>query len=119
MNPGSLLAYRHVISNAGPSDAAPVLVTDTFPSGVIFDSAVGADCTGGGARCTIDRLAPGDVITFTVYGRTDTTVRGTFVTTATVASPAENLYPDNNTATAITTVRIFVYLPLTLRSYRP
>jgi len=125
VNPGGLLAYRHVISNAGPSDAAPVLVTDTFPSGVTFDSAVGADCAGasdsvilpyGGARCTLDRLAPGDVITFTVYGRVDPAIRGTLLTTATVTSPAEDLFPDDNTATVAVEAIFTVYLPLVARN---
>jgi len=129
VTPGELLAYHHVITNAGPSDAAPLVLTDTFPAGVVFESGDGATCAGadpetiylpyGGVRCTAPRLLPGATLTITVYARTDATVRGTFVTTATVASPAEDWYPDDNTATVTTTVRVFIYLPLTLRSYRP
>lgn len=123
--PGGLLAYRHVISNAGPSDAAPVLVTDTFPSGVTFASAVGADCVGasntvilpyGGALCTLDRLTPGEVITFTIYGQVDADIRGTLITTATVGSPAQDFVPADNTE-AVTVEAIFtVYLPLVMRN---
>lgn len=118
--PGDRLAYRHVVANAGPSDAAPLILTNTFPAGVVFADAVGAPCAAleDGARCVAPRLLPGATLTITVYAQTDPAIRGTLVTTATVASPAEDMDLDDNTATVSTTVRVSIYLPLTLRNYR-
>ena len=45
--PGGHLTYHLVVLNSGPSVATSVSVTDTLPTGVVFDSA-----TGGGWTCT-------------------------------------------------------------------
>jgi uncharacterized repeat protein (TIGR01451 family) len=66
---GSYFDYRVTVSNAGPSNAANVTVTDDLPSGLLFSQ--GADCSASGQIVTCGpqaTLAPGDsaVWTFTV-----------------------------------------------------
>lgn len=67
--PGSHFDYRVTVSNAGPSNAANVTVTDDLPSGLLFNQGVGCSASGQTVTCGPQTtLAPGDsaVWTFTV-----------------------------------------------------
>ena len=61
VQPGGPLFYRVTVTNTGPSDAANLVVTDTLPAGVTFQSA-GVDCahdgsvSGGVITCTVASL---------------------------------------------------------------
>jgi large repetitive protein len=66
---GSYFDYRVTVTNAGPSNAANVTVTDDLPIGLLFS--LGTDCSASGQTVTCGpqaTLAPGDsaVWTFTV-----------------------------------------------------
>ncbi|WP_094868791.1 DUF7507 domain-containing protein [Paenibacillus sp. VTT E-133280] len=107
VTPGQLLTYNLVISNAGPSDAEDVEITDTVPSqledvefsiddGVTFNPWLGA--------YTIGTLANGDAITLILRGTVFNPETDTITNTATVSSTTPDPDPTNNTSTIITPV---------------
>ncbi len=64
---GGHATFALLVSNAGPSDAASPVVTDTLPTGLSFVSATGAPCNAEGQarhllsrRCACGRLEPDD-----------------------------------------------------------
>jgi uncharacterized repeat protein (TIGR01451 family) len=95
------LTYTLTISNAGPSPATGVTVTDTLPGGVTLVSATG--CTGTTTlTCSIGNLAAGASITFTI---TVTPVTVALITnSATVAGAEADPNTANNVASATTNV---------------
>ncbi|KAB8193879.1 DUF11 domain-containing protein, partial [Lysobacter maris] len=90
---GQTVAFDIVVSNAGPSEATGVQVSDT-PSNLTLTSVSGA-CTA--LPCTIASIASGGTATITVHGTID--AEGAFGNSAT-ATPTET-DPDggNNTGT--------------------
>lgn len=75
------LTYTIEISNAGPSPATHVRLTDTLPANVEFSAVLPADLcknAGGMVACDLGELAPGAGISVTI------------VTTATQSGPAKN-----------------------------
>ncbi|MBM2849043.1 MAG: hypothetical protein HW418_1985 [Anaerolineales bacterium] len=103
---GATLTYTLDITNAGPSLANNVAVTDTLPAGATYLGASGSgwscSASGGDVICTRSSLAVGAAppITLTV------TAPGTtpLANSVTVGSDAIDLNPGNNTASAATTV---------------
>ncbi|MCW9705422.1 CshA/CshB family fibrillar adhesin-related protein [Fodinibius salsisoli] len=90
-NAGETVTFEILISNAGPSEATSINVTDT-PTNIIIDNVSGACTT---LPCTIPSLASGDETTMTVQATIDEA--GSFRNTAT-ATPSENdPNPGNNT----------------------
>ena len=101
------------VTNAGPSDATPVTVSDSIPGGTTFSSfalqfgpgdtncvlpAVGAST--GSVVCTIPTLARGETATF-IATYDVTAPAGTVITnTAAVSSPITDPIPDSNSSTA-------------------
>jgi uncharacterized repeat protein (TIGR01451 family) len=110
---GAQATYTLTVTNAGPTeDPGPLTVSDLLPTGLGFVSATGLgwDCTGAAQQVTCDRttaLAVGasTVITLVVDVLPEAYVvevpgePATIENTATVASPAEDLDPSNNSAT--------------------
>ncbi|HVE76656.1 MAG TPA: hypothetical protein VND22_07815, partial [Actinomycetota bacterium] len=109
---GGQISYVLTVSNAGPSDAAGVQVTDTLPSGVIV-TAVDSGCidnADGTISCATALLPAGQSVQWTItvqVGKVD----GTFVfdgailqNEAEVGSVTVELVPGNNVVTAETTV---------------
>jgi uncharacterized repeat protein (TIGR01451 family) len=107
VNAGTTLTYTLNVSNAGPSPASNVVVTDTLPPGAAFLNASGSGWTcnpsGGDVICTRSTLAVGAApsLILTVSAPPDTPA----VNTAAVSSDAIDTDPSDNTATASTTVR--------------
>ena len=112
---GTPITYTLTVTNAGPSNAAPVNVSDTVPAGI---TGVTASCTAAGtASCGTNASAGNNVaftgasvpagaghsLTITISGTVDPGTTGTLVNTAQVTVPAGAPYSDpspaNNSAT--------------------
>jgi uncharacterized repeat protein (TIGR01451 family) len=98
--PGLSLAYTVTVSNAGPSTAMNVGVSDPVPTGIstFVWSGNGHTNVSGAISDTIASLAPGASVTYTVFATVDPVATGTLTNTATVTA-ANDSNPANNTAT--------------------
>ena len=108
---GTNLIYTITVTNAGPSDATGVTLTDPTPTGLTFDSNTG-DCTTA-FPCTLGTLPPGAIrtITATFAVPSGYTTPNPIVNTATVSSatpPALSTSATTNTpvATPVTDLHI-------------
>ncbi len=103
---GTALTYTLNVSNAGPSQANAVSVSDTLPAGTTFVSATGAGwtCSGTGpVTCTLPALgvAAAAPITLTVTAPAE---GGSILNTASVTSSTNDPATGNNTAATTSTV---------------
>ncbi|MFN0182137.1 MAG: hypothetical protein ACKVZ0_25310 [Gemmatimonadales bacterium] len=101
---GTDVSYTVLVSNAGPTSAANVSVTDTIPAGATFVSASGGGTLSGSVVTwpTIVALANGGSTSFTVtlsFGAT-----GAFTDVAAASSTTPDPTLANNRATATTVV---------------
>ncbi|MFL6275770.1 MAG: HYR domain-containing protein, partial [Blastocatellia bacterium] len=115
---GSNLTYTINFSNAGPSDAQTVTITDAVPANTTFVSAVvttGSGWTipsppavGGTGTVTFTKatVAAGETAVFTMVVKVDaaTPNNSTITNTATAATVTTDSNSGNNSATATTTV---------------
>jgi uncharacterized repeat protein (TIGR01451 family) len=105
---GELLSYTLTVNNGGPSNATDVMITDTLPSGVAFDSASASQgsCTeqAGTVTCDVGTIADGATVTATINVRPQTD--GTITNTASVTSSKPDPASANNQASAETTVEV-------------
>jgi uncharacterized repeat protein (TIGR01451 family) len=103
---GEVLTYTLVVTNSGPSDATGVVVTDTLPSGIRFDSAVASQGTYNSVTgvWTVDDLADGDSATLTLVVTVDPSTRGTLSNVAEVSATESDPAPGNNVDGQGTTV---------------
>jgi len=102
---GSRLTYTIGVSNAGPSEATGVGVSDSLPNGVTFVSATPSQgsCTGTSAiSCSLGSLASGGSATVTII--VTPTQAGSVSNTASVSANETDPNTANNSATAVTTV---------------
>ncbi len=99
VGPGESVLYTLDVSNAGPSDAADVSVTDALPAGVTFASAMGAGwlCSNDGntsVTCTRPALAVGPAPSISVEvsapERAATLVNGASVSAVTADPDGSN-----------------------------
>jgi uncharacterized repeat protein (TIGR01451 family) len=103
---GATLTYTLNVSNAGPSQAGSVSVTDTLPAGTAFVSAAGTGwtCSGTGpVTCTMPSLgiAAAAPITLTVTAPAE---GGAILNSATVSSATNDPATGNNTAATTSNV---------------
>ena len=103
---GGSFDYPLTVSNAGPSDAQAVTVTDTLPAGVTLTAATGATCSGAPVVCGVGTLAAGGLTTVTLHVTAASSLAAgtSLVNTATVTSPTNDPATGNNTDTAMSTV---------------
>jgi uncharacterized repeat protein (TIGR01451 family) len=98
---GQPLTYTLFVSNAGPDDAANVVVSDTLPAGVDFQSAVASQgsCLFAAptVTCDLGSISNGGDATVTIVVTPQSA--GMISNTATVASDATDLDQSNNSDT--------------------
>ena len=99
---GTPLTYNLFIANLGPDDATGVVVTDTLPPSVTFDSAAGCTEAAGVVTCNVGALASGGVLSFAVNVTPNLT--GVIFNLAQVAGDQLDPAPGNNVAGETTTV---------------
>ncbi len=114
---GETLVYTLTVSNAGPSTASSVTLTDTLPGGVTFLSASAA-CTesSGVVVCALGSLTNGASTVVSLTVQVDIT--GTLTNTAMVSAALPDSDLSNNTASETTTAvlaRFEIFLPIVLR----
>jgi uncharacterized repeat protein (TIGR01451 family) len=100
ISPGIVFTYRISVTNAGPSSAADVTVTDPLPAPLTFVSSP-SGCTAAGQQVTCTRalVAPGTTATFDLLVRLDPAYTGDgsdLVNTASVTSTTPDATPGND-----------------------
>ncbi|HYR83490.1 MAG TPA: DUF11 domain-containing protein, partial [Terriglobia bacterium] len=103
--------YRITVTNAGPSMAAGVILTDSWPSGFSRGTTTASQgsCTGSGGdfTCSLGNLAAGGSATITVnYSVRLTTLPGPQTNTVSVTSSTSDPNSSHNTASDTTTVKL-------------
>ena len=106
---GGQTTYIIEVSNAGPSVATGVVITDNLPTGQTLVSSTGcAEDPAGAPTCTVGTLAPGASATVTLTVSLDGSGGAEQTNTASVASAATDPNSANNTDSAV----IFVIFPV-------
>ncbi|BBO30604.1 DUF11 domain-containing protein [Lacipirellula parvula] len=107
--PGEIFYYTVTVTNNGPSIATGVKVVDTLPaSGVAYMSTSRALESHLGRELTynLGTMAPGDVVTFTIYVQVDQGFSGTLLNEITVAGNEIEITYANNKDTEPTVVKV-------------
>jgi serine protease len=103
---GNNLTYTITVSNAGPTGAQSVTVTDVLPGGVTFVSAAPSQGSCSGTTtvtCTLGTINNAASATVTLIVR-PTATTATLTNSPSVSSSTPDPVPGNNSATATTTV---------------
>jgi uncharacterized repeat protein (TIGR01451 family) len=106
---GSSLQYTVMVTNAGPSAAQAVVVTDTLPAGVTFVSGTGPNSealsvNNGVVTVNVPTLASQGSFSFTINGTVNANAGATVINTSTVSTTTSEISLANNTANASTNV---------------
>lgn len=108
---GLQLTYTITVDNNGPDTATSVVVVDTLPAGVNFDTATTnvGDCdtmaVAGEVTCRLGTLDTSSTAAITIVVTPDEVADATTITnTATVSATEDDPVSENNTATESTTV---------------
>ncbi len=105
VNPGASLVYTLTVSNAGPSDARDVVVTNTLPAGVTFVSTSGcAEAPAGNGTCSLGTIAAGGSAQYTLSVTVDAGTTGDLDHTASVTTSSSDTNATNDSSTETTTV---------------
>ena len=109
VSPGDPLAYSLTISNAGPSDATLLTVTDSLPPGVTFISSSPGppECilVGVTLNCDLGTLTAGGSTVVTINVTVNASAGGVLVNTAGASGSETDPNPVDNSASATTIVR--------------
>ncbi|SIT89290.1 conserved repeat domain-containing protein [Microbacterium sp. RU33B] len=104
---GELVTFTAAVTNAGPSDAVDVVLSDPLPAGLEFVSVVGSDgfaCAfaAGTVTCTTPALAAGAAVTATIVARLPVGIEpGPIANTASASSATPDAVAGNDSATAV------------------
>ncbi len=111
---GTQLTYTIDVSNAGPSTAVNVVVTDNLPAGVSLVSTSGcAEDPSGAPTCSLGDIAGGGSASYTITVDVDEDFTGTLSNTASVTSATNDPNTGNNSATETTVVNAEADLSIT------
>jgi uncharacterized repeat protein (TIGR01451 family) len=112
---GTTFTYIVSASNAGPSDAASVVVTDTLPAALTFVSSPdGCTAAGQTVTCTVATLAAGSRADFRVIvALSPSTPPGPLTNTATTTGAVSDPDPTNNIGSSTVTVQLSADLSIT------
>jgi uncharacterized repeat protein (TIGR01451 family) len=106
---GDSLTYTLQVTNNGPDAASLVVVEDTLPAGVTFQSASGSGWScgeaGGVVTCTTATLAVGPAAPITILV-TAPAVPGTLSNSATVSAATEDPWSDNDSDAETTSIGV-------------
>jgi uncharacterized repeat protein (TIGR01451 family) len=111
---GQTLTYTITVNNAGPSDAANMVVTDTLPAGVTFVSTTGcAEDPNGVPTCSLGTITAGGNKQYTVTITVNAGTTGTITNNVSVTSDTSDPVPGNNSDSEDTTVNALADLAIT------
>lgn len=103
VSPGQNIVYTVIVSNAGPSPATNVIVSDPTPVGVAFQSNSGGCATP--YPCNLGTLSSGQSVSITSTYTVPANYGGaSVVNTASVASDVNDPNPGDNSSAATTTI---------------
>jgi uncharacterized repeat protein (TIGR01451 family) len=114
---GTGLRYTVTVTNAGPSQATGVVLTDTLPVSVTLDAAPGCTPVDGGLTCPVAALAPGAHATFTLTATVDPAARGALTHTLTATSIERDPQQSNDTITTTTSLEAEADLAVSTLAY--
>ncbi|GAI05119.1 unnamed protein product, partial [marine sediment metagenome] len=103
---GDSLTYSINLSNAGPSDAINVVITETYEAGFLFSSSTPSPDSGTTNRWTFKAIGAGDSKTIKVTGIVDPLASGTLRNLVTVASTTPDPDVRNNSFTETSVVEV-------------
>jgi uncharacterized repeat protein (TIGR01451 family) len=104
---GQTLVYSVLVTNNGPGNASGVQIRDTLPAGVTFDgdhSSNGCAIDSGQVACSVGLLAAGANTMVTIAAIVAPGTMGPLMNTASVQGNEADNDPENDSATATTTV---------------
>ncbi|MCO6043879.1 SpaA isopeptide-forming pilin-related protein [Aeoliella sp. ICT_H6.2] len=112
--PGDTIVYTVTVINNGPSAATNVVLTDTLPANLAFDtgsstmpdSVVGDSSTGTTLNYNLGTLASGESTQVTISATVSNTFIGTLTNSASVTADETETTPANNTATSESIVAV-------------
>lgn len=107
VNPGNVLTYRIAVSNAGPSSALNVRLTDIIPpqiTGAEFSINNGVSFMPWTGSLALGTMTAGETIVILIRGTVSPDAVGSIVNTATVASDTPDPNPNNNTSTVVVVI---------------
>lgn len=121
---GGNISYTITVSNAGPSNANTVQLTDALPANTTFvsntqTSGPAFGCTNpsvgtnGTVTCNLASLAIGASASFTLVVQTAGNVSGTVSNTANVSTTTNDTNPANNSSTTSTNVTLLADVAVT------
>ncbi|WP_053956604.1 DUF7507 domain-containing protein [Inediibacterium massiliense] len=104
---GNQAIYTITVSNAGPSDATNVVLTDVIPACILnpeFSIDGGVTFSPWVSPYNIGTIVAGGTVTILIRGTVDPSCTGTITNTATVSSDTLDPDPTNNTSTIVTQI---------------